>query len=525
MSRKRVTMRRIKEVLRLSSLGGKSERDIARATNLKKSTVRDYLLRARELGITWENSAQMDDGEIEKRLFPSSTQAMRTKVIPDWGIIHRELRRKSVTLELLWEEYREIHPAGYGYSRFCELYQRESSKFDLSMRQVHRAGEKMFVDYSGQTIPIVDHLTGEIRAAQVFVAVLGASNYTFAEATWTQQLPDWIGSHVHAFRYFGGVPELLIPDNLKSGVTKASYYDPEINPTYQGLASHYGVAVLPTRAAHPKDKAKVEVGVQVVQRWILARLRNRTFFSLGEGNTAIAELLERLNTRNFRKLPGCRQSLFEQLEKPILRPLPTTPYEYAEWKKVTVGLDYHVEVKDHYYSVPYQLVRQVLHLRFTSTVVEVFKGGKRVAVHPRKTEANRYSTCPEHMPSTHRAYAEWTPSRVLNWAAKSGIDVARFIQHLMKTKPHPEQGFRAAMGIIRLEKKVGKERLNAACQRALAFGGESFRCVANILERGLDRQPLSQEETIQLPQNHENIRGESFFQDEGEESHALPTDR
>lgn len=516
-------MRRIKEVLRLASLGGMSEREIARATNMKKSTVRDYLLRAQQVGLSWEQAAPQEDSVLEKLLFPSSIQTKGTKALPDWGYVHRELRKKGVTLELLWEEYRTDHPAGYGYSRFCELYQIAAPSFDLSMRQIHRAGEKLFVDYSGQTIPIVDHLTGEIRQAQIFVAVLGASNYTFAEATWTQQLPDWIASHVRAFRYFGGVPELLVPDNLKSGVTKASYYDPEINPTYQGLAAHYGVAVLPTRAAHPKDKAKVEVGVQVVQRWILARLRKRTFFSLGEANTAINELLGLLNTRNFRKLPGCRQTLFEQLEKPALRPLPTTPYEYAEWKKATVGFDYHVEVKNHYYSVPYQLVKQELNIRFTATVVEIFKSGKRVAVHPRKTQGNAYSTASEHMPSTHRAYAEWTPSRVLNWAAKTGADVALFIQHLMKAKAHPEQGFRAAMGIIRLEKKVGKDRLNAACQRALAIGGESFRCVSNILEHGLDRQPLPQEETATLPQNHENIRGGSFYKEEGEETHAVPT--
>ncbi len=355
------------------------------------------------------------------------------------------------------------------------------------------------------------------------MAVLGASNYTYAEATWTQKLPDWIGSHVRAFAYFGGVPEIVVPDNLKSGVHKACYYDPESNPTYQDLAGHYGVAVLPTRAAHPRDKAKVEVGVQIVQRWILARLRHRTFFSLAEANTAIRELLERLNTRRFRRLPGCRRSLFEELEKPVLRPLPINPYEYAEWKKATVGIDYHVEVEDHYYSVPYQLVRQEIQVRFTQTTVEVFKSGKRVAAHPRKFQPHRHTTLEEHMPSSHRAHVEWTPPRILNWASTIGAPVALFIKELLESRAHPEQGFRAAMGVIRLAKKVGNERLKAACRRALAIGGVSFRCVANILDRGQDQLPLPEEDPTRLPQDHENIRGgASYATQEGGADDAVP---
>ena len=339
MSRKRAPMRRIKEVLRLCNLGGLSERGIARATNQKKSTVRDYKIRAITTGLTWSEMADMDDASIELRLFPPSTPGAGLRPLPNWGEIHRELRRKGVTLQLLWEEYRGVHVTGYGYSRFCELYQRVEPRFDLSMRQVHKAGEKLFVDYSGQTVEIVDSQTGECRNAQIFVAVWGASNYTFAEATWTQRLHDWTGSHVRAFRYFGGCPEILVPDNLRSGVTKAWFYDPQINPTYQRLASHYGIAVIPTRPVHPKDKAKVEVGVQVVQRWILACLRHRTFFSLTEVNEAISVHLERLNLRPFRKLPGNRLSLFEQLDKPAMHPLPTTPYEFDEWKRSKVGFD------------------------------------------------------------------------------------------------------------------------------------------------------------------------------------------
>lgn len=524
MSRKRVTMRKIKEVLRLASLGGLSERDIGRATNLKKSTVRDYLVRSRQAGLTWEQASEQEETEIELRLFPSTDLSGGRKAVPDWGSIHRELRKKGMTLELLWEEYRERHPNGYGYSRFCELYQRAVISLDLSMRQVHLGGEKVFVDYSGKTLPIVDHLTGEIREAQIFVAVLGASNFTYAEATWTQKLPDWIMSHVRAFEYFGGVPQVVVPDNLKSGVSRACFYDPEINPTYQGLAMHYGVAIIPARAARPKDKAKVEVGVQVVQRWILARLRHRTFFSLGEANSAIRELLERLNARRFRKIPGCRRSLFEDLDKPALRPIPGNAYEYAEWKKVRAGIDYHVEANDQHYSVPYQLAGQILDLRMTQTVVEVFKGGKRVAVHPRQNKPRGYSTIAEHMPSTHRERAEWTPTRILNWASNLGAPVALFIKELLNSKAHPELGFRAARGIIRLGQKVGKERLSAACRRALAIGGTSYRCIVNILEHGQDRLPLPEDESERASPKHENIRGGDFFaSEEGGEDHAVPT--
>lgn len=511
MSRKRAPMRRIKEVLRLSHFGGLGERDIATATNQKKSTVHDYKIRAELAGLIWDEAVGLDDAEIERRLFPPATPGSETKAVPDWGEINRELRRKGVTLQLLWEEYKDVHPTGYGYSRFCELYQRAEPRMDLSMRQIHKAGEKLFVDYSGQTIEIIDRQTGECQTAQIFVAVWGASNYTFAEATRTQQLPDWIGSHVRAFRYFGGVPELLIPDNLRSGVSKAWFYDPEINPTYQGLASHYGVAVLPTRVAHPKDKAKVEVGVQVVQRWILARLRNRQFFSLAEANEAIAELLERLNTRAFRKLPGNRRSLFERLDQPVLRPLPVTPYEFDEWKRGSVGFDYHIDWDDHHYSVPFQLVKQTVDIRITATVVEVFQGGKRVAVHPRSRVKFGYSTLPEHMPPAHRKWLEWTPQRIINWAAKAGQNVAALVERLMSSRPHPEQGFRSAIGIIGLGKKVGDFRLDAACRRAIAIGGETYRCVARILEHGQDRLPLPGATPTSPVLTHSNLRGGTYF--------------
>lgn len=523
MSRKREPMRKIKEVLRLAQVEGLSDRQIAGAANMKRSTVRDYLLRAKHADIDWLTIAEMSDEDLERKLFPPFSSNEQRKPVPNMGEIHQELRRKGVTLQRLWEEYRDRCPDGYGYSRFCELYQQFAKGVDLSMRQVHRAGEKLFVDYSGLTAPVVSPRTGEIREAQIFVAVMGASNFTYAEATWTQGLADWTASHVRMFQYLNGVPAILVPDNLKSGVTKAWFYDPVINPTYQRLAEHYNVVVLPTRAKKPRDKAKVEAGVLLVQRWILAALRNRTFFSLHELNLAIRELLERLNDKPFRKLEGSRRSLFELLDKPLLKPLPTVPYEFDAWKKAKVNIDYHVELDGHRYSVPYQLYGNEIEIRSTSSIVEIYLRGKRVASHPRNAAKGGYTTTSEHMPPNHRAQAEWTPVRLVDWARHSGPGVAELIEAIMTSKQHPEQGFRGCLGIMRLGKKVGSERLSAACRRALAIGGLSYRSVLTILEKNQDRLSLPQA-TPSLPiLAHENLRGPDYFQDERGEGDALPT--
>ena len=363
-------MRKIREVLRLYHTAGMSIRAIARSLKASPSTVGDYIRRAEAARMSWPLDESLDDAQLERRLFPVPVSSRVPRPLPDWSELHHELRGKGVTLALLWQEYKAVHPEGLQYSRFCEQYRAWASTLDVVMRQEHRAGEKMFVDYAGQTVAVVDPHTGEIREAQLFVAVLGASNYTFAEATWTQALPDWIASHVRAFEFYGGCAELVIPDNHRPAVSRAHRYEPDTNPTYHDLARHYGVAVLPTRARKPRDKAKVEVGVQVVERWILAALRNRTFFSLGEFNAAIARLLERLNSRPFRKLPGSRRSMFEQLDRPALRPLPPERYVFAEWKKARANIDYHVEVGGHYYSVPHALTRRQLDVRLTAATVE-----------------------------------------------------------------------------------------------------------------------------------------------------------
>ena len=505
-------MRKIKEVLRLKWEHGLSNRKIARSCSISRFTVADYLRRVEGAGLSWPLPPELDEAELEKRLFPlPQVLPPGSRPWPDWSEIHRELRRKGVTLFLLWEEYKQAHPQGYQYSWFCHQYREWAGKLDLVMRQEHRAGEKVFVDYAGQTAPVVDRTTGEIREAQIFIAVLGASNYTYAEATWSQSLPDWVSSHVRAFQYFGGVAELVVPDNLKSGVTKACLYEPDLNPTYQDMANHYGCAVIPTRVRKPRDKAKVEVGVQVVERWILARLRNVTFFSLAELNAAIQELLIKLNDRPFKKLPGSRRSLFETLDKPALKPLPVQSYVYAEWKKARVHIDYHIEIDSHYYSVPYQLVKGEIDVRITINTIEAFHKGRRLASHRRSYRKGGFTTLKEHMPKAHQKYAEWTPDRLIRWASKTGSATAKLIEAILTSRLHPQQGFRSCLGIMRLGKQYGQERLEAACARALAIGSLSFKSVQAILKNGLDKRPLPTAHPKTPAIQHENIRGPNYY--------------
>lgn len=506
-------MRKVQEVLRLLLVCGLSQRQASRASGVGRASVAEYVERVHKAGLleTWES---LSGEELEGRLYPPASKASPQSDRPeaDWAAVHEELKRRDMTLSLIWQEYREQYPDGYQYSRFCDLYRAWRGKLDLCMRQVHRPGEKLFVDYCGATVPVVDAGTGEVREAQVFVAVWGASNYTFAEATWSQGLADWIGSHVRALEFFGGSPELVIPDNLRTGVTRACRYEPELNPTYHDLAVHYGVAVMPARVRKPRDKSKVEAGVQLVQRWILARLRNRTFFSLGELNQAIRELLGPLNQRPFRKQPGCRRSLFESLDQPALRPLPAERFTYAEWKKVRVHIDYHVEIEGHYYSVPYQLVSQQLDARVSAQTVECFAKGKRVASHLRSHLRGAHTTQSAHMPRAHREYAEWTPERLVRWAREAGPSVGGLIERVMSTRVHPQQGFRSCLGIMRLGQIYGAERLQAACQRALQVDAVSYRSVRSILQAGLDRQEVpAGEPAAALPQEHENLRGSSYY--------------
>jgi len=510
-------MRRIKEVLRLVWIGGLSQREIARSVRMSKTSVANVVHRAEAAGLDWQRASGMTDDELEALLYPEPRgMPGGRRAVPDWEAVHRELaQHRHLTLQLLWEEYREgATGPTYSYSRYCELYHRWKRRLNVTMRQSWKAGERMFVDYAGDTVAIVDRKTGEVREAQLFVAVLGASSYTYAEVTWTQDLGDWTGSHVRTFEAFGGVPEIVVPDNLKSGVKSPHRYDPEVNRTYHELGEHYGVAVIPARVYKPRDKAKAENGVLVVERWILARLRHRRFFSLEEANEAIWELVDRLNAKPFQKLSGSRQSWFEEVERPALKPLPSRRWELARWTSAKVGPDYHVDVDGAYYSVPYRLVGERVDVRATASTVEVFLRGKRVASHGRVSPKGGPSTVAAHMPKSHQEHAKWTPERIERWAAKSGPNVAKLSERIMASREHPQQGFRACLGIIRLADRHGTARLDRACARALALGGSSYRSVASILDRGLEDKPIPQEEPTQPVVDHENVRGGEFFAEE-----------
>lgn len=510
MARKRLSMKRVKEVLRLKE-EGLSLRQIAAACGLTHPTVAAYLRRAAEVGLAWPLPDGLGDEKLKGLLFGAPAAPAPERPIPDWAQLHQELGRKGVTLRLLWQEYRLAEPQGYGYSRFCELYQAWRGQLDVVMRQSHRPGEKVFVDYAGQTAEVIDPGSGEIREAQVFVGTLGASNLTYAEATWTQGLADWLGSHRRMFEYFDGVPEVLVPDNLRTGVNRAHRYDPEINPSYQEMANHYGIAVVPTRVRRPRDKAKVEAGVLGVERWLLAPLRHRQFFSLGELNTALAEQLERYNERPFQELPGCRRSRFEQLERAALKPLPETPYEFAQWKKARVHLDAHVAVEKHHYSVPYPLLRKEVDVRLTDRTVEFFHQGRRVASHRRNVKPGGFTTLKAHLPEAHRRMGEWSVERLVRWAARFGPATEHYITAVIASRPHPQQAFRACLGMLRLGDSYGAERMEAACARAQGIGAFRYQSLASILKHGLDRQPLPEQADLPLPQNHTNLRGPDYY--------------
>jgi transposase len=514
-AKRRLSVRKIKEVLRLHHEKGFSVRQIASSLSIGRSTVQDYLDRSERAGLNWFLAADLDETTLEHRLYPSSPSiAQQQRQMPSMDYLYQELKRKGVTLQLLWHEYKQTHPDGYQYSRFCYHYQQWVQKLDLCLRQEYRAGEKLFVDYAGQTMEIIGPETGEIREVQIFVATLGASNYTYAEASLSQELSSWIQSHVRAFEFFGGVPEILVPDNLKSAVTRPCRYEPDLNATYREFAEHYGTVIIPARVAKAQDKAKVESGVLQVEHWVLAPLRNRTFFSLGELQEAIAEKLKTLNDSPFQKLEGTRRILFETLEKPVLKPLPVHSYVYADWKRTRVNIDYHIEVDHHYYSVPYQLVHEKLDVRFTDTSLEVFFKGRRIASHLRSYRKGTHTTLREHMPKSHQKYLEWSPSRLIRWAGQVGPHTQNLVSCILEHRPHPEQGYRSCLGLLRLKKTYSPERLETACARALQMKAYSYKNVESILKKGLDRQPLVTDSSqTPLPLlDHANLRGRQYYQ-------------
>jgi transposase len=507
-------MRQVRDMLRLKA-AGVSGNEIARRVGVAASTVRLTLKRLAVARLSWPLPAELTDVVLEAQLFTTvgKKQGHRRRDEPDWATVHHELKRKHVTLQILWDEYIERHPDGYRYSRFCELYRAWAGRLSVTMRQSHAGGDKLFVDYAGDTVPvIIDRLSGKTRPAQIFVAVLGASNFTYAEASWTQALADWIGAHTRAIEAIGGVPNLLVPDNTKVAVIKACLYEPQVNRTYAEMAAHYNTAVLPARPRRPRDKAKVETAVLIIERWLLGRLRHRRFYSLAELNAAIGELLHRLNEeRPIRRLGVTRRALLEELDRPHLKELPSEAYSFAEWRLRRVGLDYHVEVEAHFYSVPYRFARREVEVRLTPRTVEVFLKGERIAAHLRSSSNHRHTTVPDHMPSSHRRYADWTVERIRHEAAAIGPATAGLCELILEHRPHPEQGFRSCLGIVRLVRPFGAERLEAAAARAIEIGTLTYGSVRSILDNKLDRQAAQRPQADAVPVLHPNIRGPRYY--------------
>jgi transposase len=509
MPQERLPMRKVRDVLRLSA-DGLSKRKIAASLGLSPTAAGDCIRRARQAGVVWPLVLELSDAALERLLYRSEAPVEKPRPQPDWAAVHLELKRPGVTLQLLWEEHRAAHPDSHGYSRYCEIYNGWKSRLTPTMRQTHVAGQRLMVDYAGKTLEVIDGRTGEVHVAQLFVAVLASSNYTYAEATFTQSLSDWIGSHTRAFSFFGAVTAIVVSDNLKAGITKACFYEPNVNRTYAEMAAHYGTAIVPARPYRPRDKAKAEAAVLLATRWVIAKLRNRQFFSLTDLNAAIRDCVTQLNDRHSRHLGTSRRALFEELERSTLKPLPDQPYVFAEWKECKVGIDYHVEIDKHYYSVPHHLLREKVWARITARTIEVFCRGMRVAAHVRSSSNRGHTTVREHMPSSHRRYADWTPERLRHQAGEIGSHTSALVETILRERAHPEQGFRACVGILRLAKSYGRERLEAACCRALEIGARSYTSLNSILKNNLDRKrPATPADGPAIA--HDNIRGPTYF--------------
>lgn len=512
MPAKRITMRKIRDVLRLRHHAGLSIRQIQSSTKVSVGSIQTLLAKAKELELSWPLPDDLDDPHLARLFYPKAdTRISSRNQKPDWPVMHQELKRKGVTKQLLWEEYTQQYPNRcYSYSQYCDRYLNWAKKQKRSMRQTHKAGEKCFVDYAGQTMPIINSTTGEIVEAQIFVAVLGASNYTFAEASWSQKLEDWLNSHVHAFEYFGGTTAIIVPDNLRSAVSKACRYDPDLNPSYQQLAEHYQVSVIPARPYKPKDKSKAEVGVQIIERWILARLRKHSFFSLAELNQCIRVLLEDLNSKPFKQLPGNRKEAFAKLDQPALQALPRQPYRYTDIKKVKVNIDYHVEYQQHYYSVPHQYVGETLEVHAGAHLITLYFRDKSIASHPRRFYPGT-TTEATHMPERHRKHHSWTPGRLKNWAKDIGPQVLLWVSNQLESKAHPEQTYRVCLGLFGLSKEYPAQRMNRACEIANEEGLIKLKQIKSILKSNRDQLPRQTTISLALPQDHENVRGPKTF--------------
>ena len=508
-------MRKTREILRLKWLLDRSHREIARVIGVGVGSPTQVVARAKRAKVTcWAEVEALSDDELDARMYPPPVLNGETRPEPNAAAIHIELRRTGVTLRLLHEEYLLANPTGYGYTKFVELYNAWAERLKVTMRQVHKAGEKCFVDYSGKKPSIVDAKTGVRTPVELFVAVMGASNYTYVEATATQRSADWIASHVRLVEFLGGTPHAVVPDQLKSGVVIASRYEPGIQRTYEEWSQHYATTILPARPIKPRDKAKVEGGVLIAQRWILARLRNVTCFSLDELNEHIATLVADLNSRVMKRYGKSRRELFEELDRPALTALPCDRFIHGDWSKAQVRLDYHVPVDHHDYSVPYQRATDEVEIRLSKAMVEIFYKTKRCASHVRSFEYGGVTTNLEHLPVSHRKYAEDSDAGFETWAATIGPSTLALVRVILIERPHPEHGLRSCRGLKSLARRYTPERIEAACERALVAGARSYMNVESILKCGLDQQPLPEAvSSDELPPSldHENIRGADYY--------------
>lgn len=509
--RKKISMKKIRELLRLVH-EGLSQRKAASCACISRTSAQRILLKAASRNLSWPLDEKYTDEILNDLLFKKEElENTHNKINPDWAEVQKELLKKGLTLKLLWTEYREESPNGYQYTQYCEMFRRWKKSHRLTMRQTHVAGEKSFIDFSGNTVPYIDRLTGEFKKSEIFLSVLGGSSYTFAYAVPDQTSQSWIHAHIKAFEFFGGTTKILIPDNLKSGVKKACRYEPDLNPLYRDFAQHYGVAIVPARVRKPKDKSKVEVAVQVAERWILARLRKITFYSVAEINEAIIPFLKLMNEKVMKHIGSSRKDLYEKYEKPILGKLPQEPFEIYIWKKAKVNIDYHVEFERHYYSVPYSFIHKEVEIRVTKDMVEIYNSNKKIITHKRSYLLGKHTTITEHMPSQHQKHAEWTPQRMLGWAESVGPCVKECFDIIINKSAHPEQGFRACLGILRLGKVYNNKRLEDACLRSITYGHVSYKTVKNILANNLDKIKIQKREEEPTDLQHENIRGASYY--------------
>lgn len=510
MAQQRMDMRKIKEVLRLKYGLKKSQREISQVCGIGKTTTLEYLRRARAAGLTWPLPEAITEAELEQKLFPKEPVKPKEKTPIPFQYIFEELKRPNVTLSVLWEEYKQANPNGYQYSCFCEQTRKYIGSVNYSMRQEHKAGEKAFLDF-GDGLKIVDMITGKEILTEIFVFVWGASQKLYAEAVFSEDMASWIKVNNNALQSFGCCPKALVPDNLKAAVITANRYEPVLNRTYEDFSEHYGTVILPARSRKPRDKPLAENGVKLSKRWILARLRNKIFTSLEELNAAIRALLIVFNSKKMKRFGKSRDELFFALDKPNALPLPEKPYEYAQWKKAKVNINYHVSFQKHDYSVPYTYIHKEVEIKTTKDLLEVYFKGQRVCSHRISRIVNGYTTVKEHMPPSHQKHLEWTPERILEWSGKAGTHVRTLVEKIMATRRHPEQGYKSCLGIIRLKSTYSAEKINLACQRAVEYNALSYKGVKNILVNGMAERKPHALTVSRAPENHSNIRGSEYF--------------